>query len=253
MDHSSLDDEYDFGPSFTEIIRQQNNQCSTLDDAPLSPPPRAEADPVEALPTHERKSNEDWDIGDYLDESFEGLELNGYAGLSSIKMSDSTFGRTKDIDMDAGPALFLPKAINTLLMPELTNKCSCGFYPLFFFLSIKFLTRSQIKRTALLLLLKLPTTPNHLHSGHSRIIGLKGAPPIYGPLPTIPACYLLPPTANTLTVRGLQFPQRLLQTIMICGQRLMTTLHPSKATTIHKPASGPRAIRTGEVRRTRQR
>lgn len=133
LDHSFLDDDYDFGSG---TLEQQNNQRSPVDDAPLSPP-RAEPDPVEVLPTHGRKLNEYWETGYFLDESFESLKLNGYGGLSSSEMSDSTFG-TNDIGMDADPAQFVPKAINTMLMPEFANNRNCGFHPLFFFLSISF-------------------------------------------------------------------------------------------------------------------
>lgn len=113
------DDDYDSETLMTKLF-EHNAQYYPLGDAPLSSS-FAEANPVEALPTHIPKLNENMEIGDYLGESLECLELNGNDGFSNSEVSDSTCGKTHHISMDADLAQLVPKTIDTMLMPEFSN------------------------------------------------------------------------------------------------------------------------------------
>lgn len=151
MDHRWLDVD-DQNPFMESII--YNTQDFPLDDGSRSPP-HEEPDLLEDRATYRPNSVGDWGIGQYVGESFEGLELNRDSGLSNYEMSDSTFGMTNNTGMDTDPSQFIPETINSMLNPESTNNRTCEFHPRFSSMSLSFLTRAQIERPTSLILPKV--------------------------------------------------------------------------------------------------
>ena len=119
---------------------------SPLDDTTF-PPPDAEVDPLEILPCDGSDWNGDWEIGEDLDDTLGGLELNSNDGLSNSEIYDNRFGTANNTGTDADPSQCVTETVNTLWSPEIADSRISEFQEYFLLLSTVFLTLAQLECT----------------------------------------------------------------------------------------------------------